>query len=486
MTTSTTSWSEAQPSGRIHRWEMFTMIMLVLMDLSWITPVYSLIIGWSLGSSPVMVFLVFGVIYIASSLIASLPKYIDLFLGIIQLALLATLFLGVIWTASELIYFSDQLALGPTITRYFSRLIQFSIPLKPELVLALVVFLVWRRGFTIANRSMGLGLIRKSFRTGGIVLVVVGVFSALLGNDLPYLEAGLYMFTGLLAMGGARFSTLGSMRGSKRVAFKREWVAGLTLMALMVLTLSVGFGFFAAGPLSAWIGGFLIAAERYVSEVLKVILAPIINFLGIIFAWFWNLFETPPVQDPTAEDLLEEGLEGPVAQIQNFATDPEFAALLSTIGTVIGILLIVAIVYFAVRRFRQESKPRSLGDEDAISIAGSLSDYLKGFQDRARQVFEGMIGLNPAARLIAAARIRIIYARLLRLSARLGEPREPAATPIEFLSRLEKVFPASRDELESITNAYLRVRYGELPESRDQVEAVESAWSVVRRRGRSA
>lgn len=486
MSTNTTSWSLAQSSPRNRRWELFTIIMLVLMDLSWITPVYLLMLGWSLGSPPLMVFLVFGVIYLASSLIASLPQYVDIFLGIIQIALLAILLFGVLWAASTLIYFRDQLAIIPTISRYFSRLIQFSIPLKPELWLSLGVFLVWRRGFSIANRSIGLGLIRRSFRAGGIALVVVGVFAALFSYSLPYLEAGLFIFTSLLAMGGARFSTLGSMRGSKKVAFKREWVAGLTLMALMVLTLSVGFGVFAAGPFSTWISGFLIAAERYVSAVLKVILTPIINFLGIIFAWLWSLFATPPVQDPTAEEVLEEGLEGPLTQVQTFATDPEFAALLSRIGTVIGILLIVAFVYFAIRRFRQESKPRSLGDEDAISIAGSLSDYLKGIQARAKQVFEGMSGLNPAARLLAAARIRIIYARLLRLSARLGEPREPAVTPIEFLAILEKVFPASRDELECITNAYLRVRYGELPETRDQIEEVESAWGVVRRRGRSS
>jgi hypothetical protein len=165
--------------------------------------------------------------------------------------------------------------------------------------------------------------------------------------------------------------------------------------------------------------------------------------------------------------------------------DPEIASLLSTLGTVMGILILIGIVLYAVWRFRKDSKPRALGEEDSISIAGSLSDYLRSMQARARQALEGVARFNPAARLIAAARIRIIYARLLRLSARLGEPRAPAVTPIEYLDSLETIFPASRDELDLITNAYLRVRYGELPETRRQVEEVESAWGVVRRRGRS-
>jgi len=137
-----------------------------------------------------------------------------------------------------------------------------------------------------------------------------------------------------------------------------------------------------------------------------------------------------------------------------------------------------------VRRFRSESTARVLGDEDRISIAGSLSDYLQAVQDRARQALEGVTGLNPAARFIAAARIRLIYARLLKKSAGLGEPRAPSATPIEFMDNLEKIFPGSQDELATITHAYVQVRYGELPETRRQVEEVESAWELVRKRGR--
>jgi hypothetical protein len=469
-------------SHRVHRWEIFTILMLILMDLSWITPAYSLLIGWSLGTSAAIAFLVFGVIYLTSSIVANIPKYVDIFIGIIQVALLTILLLGVIWAASELIYFEGQMTFNAIVGRYIRNLISFSIPLKPELLLSLMIFFIWRRGISLANHNIGLGLIRRSFRRGSAVLVGIGVFAAIFSYKLPYLEGGVFIFTGLLAMGGARFSTVSSMRGSKRVAFKREWVLGLMGMAVLVLTLSVGFGAFAAGPLSTWIGGFLLAVEGYISSLLKVILAPIINFLGIIFAWFWSLFEPLPEQDPTVVEELEEGLEGPVAEIQRIGMDPEIASFLSSLGTVIGILILVGIVVYTVRRFRKDNTQRVLGEEDSISIAGSLSDYLRNMQERARQAFEGIARMNPAARLIAAARIRIIYARLMRLGAQLGEPRAPAVTPIEYLESLERVIPAARDELDLITDAYLRVRYGELPETRRQIEEVESAWAIVRRK----
>jgi hypothetical protein len=485
MNSNTASVPSPMTSHRVHRWEAFTILMLILMDLSWIAPAYSLLVGWPIGGSTATAFLVFGAIYLVSSLVANIPKYVDIFIGIIQVALLTILILGLIWAASELIYIEDPMTFTSTLSRYIINLISFSIPLKPELLLTLVVIFIWRRGFSLANCNIGLGLIRRSFRIGSVVLVGIGVFAAIFIYNLPYLESGLFIFTCLQAMGGARFSTVSSMRGSKRVAFKREWVLGLTGMAALVLALSVAFGAFAAGPLSTWLSGFLLVVEGYISSLLKIILAPFINFLGIIFTFLWGLFEPLPEQDPTAIDELGEGLEGPLAEVQKYGIDPEIASLLTTLGTVIGILILVGIVLYAVRRFRKDSGPRALGEEDSISIAGSLSDYLRSMQARARQALEGVARMNPAARLIAAARIRIIYARLLRLSARLGEPRGPAVTPIEYLDSLERVFPASRDELDLITNAYLRIRYGELPETRQQVEEVESAWGVVRRRGRS-
>ncbi|TFH37962.1 MAG: DUF4129 domain-containing protein [Anaerolineales bacterium] len=484
MTSNAARMPSTLTAQRIPWWEILSVLMLMLMDLSWITPTYSFLVGWSLGGSKVTAFLVFGVIYLASYMVASIHKLEDKFIGMLQVVLLAVLLLGLIWAAGALIYFDEQWAFTPTMSRYVSNLISFSIPPKPELLLSLAVFLTWRRGISNANRNIGLGLIRNSFRIGSLMLVGLGVITSIFGHNLPFVEGLLFLFTSLIAMGAARLSTLSSMRGSKRVAFKREWVVGLTVMAGLVLTLSVGIGIFAAGPFLAWVGKFIMGVEGYIFNLLKIVLAPVIHILGIIFAWFWGLFVPYQEQevDLTAVDALGEGLSGPIAEIQELGMNPQITSFLSTLGTVIAVLIIVGIVLYTVRRFRSDSMARKPGAEDQISIAGSLSDYLRSVQNRARQAFVGMARLNPAARFIAAARVRIIYGRLLKLSAQLGEPRGPAVTPIEFVDSLEKIFTSSRDELEIITHAYLRVRYGELPETRSQVEEVESAWRVVRDR----
>jgi hypothetical protein len=71
----------------------------------------------------------------------------------------------------------------------------------------------------------------------------------------------------------------------------------------------------------------------------------------------------------------------------------------------------------------------------------------------------------------------------MELSEDLGRPRNPAKTPLEFLPSLNELFPALDVELARITQAYLQVRYGELPETRQEVEEVEKAWARLHTQG---
>jgi hypothetical protein len=50
---------------------------------------------------------------------------------------------------------------------------------------------------------------------------------------------------------------------------------------------------------------------------------------------------------------------------------------------------------------------------------------------------------------------------------------------LEYLPLLEGYFPSLTSDLEVITQAYLQVRYGELPESVEEVQKVEDAWDRI-------
>ena len=79
----------------------------------------------------------------------------------------------------------------------------------------------------------------------------------------------------------------------------------------------------------------------------------------------------------------------------------------------------------------------------------------------------------------AAERVRFIYAQLMDLCEKLEAPRAAAETPLEFLPELQKLFPEQKAEAETITRAYLRVRYGEFAEDKESLQEVIRAWEEL-------
>ena len=118
---------------------------------------------------------------------------------------------------------------------------------------------------------------------------------------------------------------------------------------------------------------------------------------------------------------------------------------------------------------------------DVINL---LRKAIRNRLDSIGQSLRGRSRLRPGQRWLAAARIRRIYARMMDLAKQLGVPRHPASTPLEFQPILEDVLPGARDEVGLITAAYLRVRYGEIPETNEEIELVENAWEQVSTQGK--
>ena len=88
--------------------------------------------------------------------------------------------------------------------------------------------------------------------------------------------------------------------------------------------------------------------------------------------------------------------------------------------------------------------------------------------------------LSRGERRLAAARICRVYTRLLDLSAEFGIVQPPAYTPLEILPVMRCLFPDLNEDLATITDSYVRLRYGELPETQYQLDVVERSWLRVR------
>jgi hypothetical protein len=364
--------------------------------------------------------------------------------------------------------------------------------LPVEFVIMVASLLLSWRGLILANRQLDAQSVIAGFRTGVIMLFLYGLIYRVKETPLS-LVFYLFLFSGLLAMSTTRLGMQSRLRGGKAIQFNRKWLAGLLFSIVTVVIFSyliaqwlilggidrlhslvttiMSVLVWLASPL-VWIVNWLIAKVNQWVQ-LSLLLKALAELARRIQLYFNQLMETLRSWFAYLEDLFN-WLERPTFTI------PRSAVLWGTLL----FLAIIVLLTIGRRRLRNggESEEDQTSEEEA-----DLFDLLRAGVLRAlaqlRQGIEDIVGLRQLRGVLAAARIRRIYASLLKLSARMDTPRPKSSTPLEFLTKLERLFPSRTVELDMITQAYVRVRYGEIPESGAVVEAVERAWKDVSKEG---
>jgi hypothetical protein len=358
----------------------------------------------------------------------------------------------------------------------------------------IIIFVIWR-GASLARKRIDPGRFRSSFRIGIVLFFAFGIsFGFTENTSLSILY--LFLFFSLLGMSVARISALGRLRGGHSINFDKSWLIGIALAILVILSITIIAANLLSGPdlnveidLFGWILfvlTLLISPFVWVTLYLISVLDQWIHFERI----FQSLLDLFGRLQSIFQDFLTvlKGIRGALdfSFIQNFF---EFLEANKAIILWIVVLLVVFLVLRSlVRYFLNESaevEEDKRADIDQEDLLGLLRAALrKGFR-RMTSSLEQVFNLDSARKFLMAARIRRIYARLMDLSAKLGHPRPLSCTPLEFIPSLENLLPDSKRELDVITQAYLRVRYGEFPETSQEVEIVETAWDQVRSHGQA-
>jgi len=152
---------------------------------------------------------------------------------------------------------------------------------------------------------------------------------------------------------------------------------------------------------------------------------------------------------------------------------------------VLIVVIVVAVIWFLF--FARARRDRH-GDEERESLgtAEMVSGLRQTLRDQWRRVAEMLAILRRfglGRDLFAALTIRRVYAQMEKLAGARGYPRAASETPYEYRRELGQAFPGQSDDVRLITEAYVAVRYGELPESEQELEAVRAAWKRLRAPG---
>jgi len=481
------------PSPQRARWQALTACMMLAMTASWVSAAYAVAGGAQAAAS----FMVAGALFLATGLSTF---GVGRLVGALQLNVTAERFLFVstlaawIYLHAGILLYPGSLATPVRLTlRFLRNFADLAFLLRPAFYLTLAVILLWRQGINLARHWAGPRRVRREFQRGLLLLLAIGLAGASLGRALPTGEMLAFLLVGLLAMGGARLSAQSRVRGGRTLALSRAWGGSVALAAGMLVAASLALAVLVGTPLSALIGAIFVFIAAWLVGVVGILLQPLLMLIFRGLAWIWSrispmLEEAPEfpqtLLDPT---VLRGGVQSLISDVEPVPWGQTLASALNALLIALALAALALGVGLALRRRRVwQSSPNPL--------AGEMRETQTGFRAFLRSLWQGVTGatgggtrLSPAARALAAARVRRIYAQLLQRSARLGVPREPSLTPLEFLPQLCELFPAGEAELRTITRAYLKVRYGAYPETRQEIQAVAKAWQRIQRMdGRSA
>lgn len=353
-----------------------------------------------------------------------------------------------------------------------------------ELILILLIFFLWWRGLSLGTREHTFERVGYSFRAGIVLLMWSAAVSAILGWGATILGFALaYFFFGLLAVGLARVHDLELQPESGGKVSTPFWM-GSTLggIAATLLLALAATQLFTAGNLRAFFRVFdpmWQALERvalFLANLLGLILQPILD-------WLVRFFKTHV--DPNALSL---GTPAPAATPemlpQGPVTPPAYLEFLKYALIALFVLGVLALVAFSIQKTRRRALERGRAEEREIDWESSppgkgLAGALKARLSKLAELFNlvGQFGLGQKFR--AAASIRYIYANLLRWAARRGSVRQESQTPYEFLTTLRGAFPTLDGEMQSVTEAYVRSHYGQVPDTDAELQKIRSCWERI-------
>jgi len=347
-----------------------------------------------------------------------------------------------------------------------------------------------------------------TFGAGSYVLLAL-VWWATIGADSLRSMAGAiaphvaaFFFCGLVAM------ALGNLRSVQKrirpdepraVSFGR-WlpiVLGVvTLLVLIGVLIATASSLDIAGFIRRLFGsipGFLGTVGNYIGIAFQYIMIPfewLASVLLMFLIYLTRLFgNKPPGQTGEPGGNLPELPEGVKP------TSPEaFITLLKWALFAIAVVLVTILIVRSLERTarrKREGKPdfeetreslwswRRLFSDFILFFERILGRFLPGRKSAAKSG-QGAFSAAHADEPITTLKIREVFRRLLRESAKAGITWHHSETPFEYARRFAETVPDASPQMSELTQLYVRVRYSAGDAGDSEVTRANSLWRHIR------
>jgi hypothetical protein len=286
----------------------------------------------------------------------------------------------------------------------------------------------------------------------------------------------MILFSGVLGMPAARIVTSSMLRGGRLPKVQKEWIVTMLIGAIAFIILGVLSSFALNLSIAKILSSLLISLFTAIILLIFIAMTPLAYLFMFLFERFLQkLMANAEMPQPTvqsgqeiinqAQEQTQELFHQNVLSLQNY---------LIIAATVV---LIIVIWYTLKQRGYQNRKTLSLEE-------GIIGDKTrKAPNENELRSLRDLLHL-PGSYGLSAIRIRWIYANLCRYGKQLDSPRLPAITPYEYQQNLYQLFPENHTEIAEITNAYVAVRYGQVPESPEEIKKLQESWEVLENQAR--
>jgi hypothetical protein len=339
--------------------------------------------------------------------------------------------------------------------------------LPADLGVLLLAMVAWWRGIVASRQEADIDQIWYLFRMGVFALLVYLIVSAF-GSppDVTGLLFGFFFF-GLMSVALARILELGGIHSSTMGS--RQWVSVLVGAILGSLVLALLASLIFSRATVRTVLGWLRPLVHLVEMLLWYVVSAIVYLA-------WPLLE---LLLDFARSLTPEGVQtfmsplmSPLFPPQDLAEEATASSGFASICKGVSVTLMVVgglfLVSLAIRRLMARRDEENRDERESLWSRGDLVNDLR---DGLRRALEGLrnLGRRDARGQRSAATIRKMYASVVDLAEEAGYPRELAETPYEHREILYQAFPGGEQAVDAITEAYVRVHYGEVPDTREEM-----------------
>jgi hypothetical protein len=212
-----------------------------------------------------------------------------------------------------------------------------------------------------------------------------------------------------------------------------------------------------------------------------IVLGLVALALRAVVAWLLGFLRSSGAEDAAAPlaDLVD-GLSDLVPQGSELALQPPPGLGAARFLVLLMVLVVLGMLVVVLARYQRWLRPGHEEDEpestlSAATLLENLREWAKGGRGQLAAAL-GLVERSGWRGLFAALTIRRIYAQMQRLAAEQGYPRAASQTPYEYERTASRAFPDATTEVHTITEAYVAVHYGEVPETDAELHDIRASW----------